>query len=199
MTEVHQIKAEVAIMQAKWSEAEQELVTVKKISATFAGNEGSGHFDDLLTLIRERQGKCPFGPKESADIDAELAVKTQLRALQVAVEEYAREHQNKYPTKISDLSKGYLDKYGGRFTNPFTRKNELPEIGEPGVLAKDTELSKGKLCYRLTKDGEDYLLYAGGYNNKPILLENGSPFTLKAEDAPIEPFFHTVNNHPHID
>jgi hypothetical protein len=197
--EVHQIKAEIAIMQADWSLAEQELLAVKKISSGFAGNEGTAHFDDLITLIRQRQGKLHFGPKLAPEIDAELSVKTQLRALQIAIEEYAREHKDQYPTKIEQLSRGYLDKYGGRFTNPFTKKAELPHLASDEELGKNSTLGKGKLFYKLTDEGQNYMVFAGGFDDKPILSENGEPFVLKAEDAPIEPIFHTENNHPHID
>ena len=198
--EVHEIRAEVAILQADWSLAEQELVSVKKISAGFAGNEGTGHFDDLITLIRQRQGKFHFGPKEAPEIDAELAVKTQLRALQVAIEEYAREHKDQYPSKIASITHAYLDKYGGHFTNPFTKKSELPQqLANSESVEKDTNLGKGKLFYKLTDDGQNYMVFAGGFDGKPILFENGAPFILRAEDAPVEPIFHTENNHPHID
>jgi len=197
--EVHQIKAEIAIMQADWSVAEQELLAVKKISSGFAGNEGTGHFDDLITLIRQRQGKLHFGPKLAPEIDAELAVKTQLRALQIAIEEYAREHNDQYPTKIAQLARGYLDKYGGHFTNPFTKKAELPQLASSEPLEKDTTLGKGKLFYKLTDEGQNYMIFAGGFDDKPIMFENGKPFILRAEDAPVEPIFHTENNHPHID
>jgi len=198
--EVHQIRAEVAILQSDWSLAEQELVSVKKISSGFAGNEGTGHFDDLITLIRQRQGKLHFGPKEAPEIDAELAVKTQLRALQVAIEEYAREHKDQYPTKIAQLTRGYLDKYGGRFSNPFTKKAELPQqLTNSESLENDTTLGKGKLFYKLINEGQNYMIFAGGFDGKPIMFENGQLFILRAEDAPVEPFFHTENNHPHID
>jgi hypothetical protein len=198
--EVHQIKAEIAILQSDWSLAEQELMAVKKISSGFAGDEGTGHFDDLITLIRQRQGKLRFGPKEAPEIDAELAVKTQLRALQVAIEEYAREHKDQYPAKIALLNKGYLDKYGGHFTNPFTKKAELPQqLANSESVENDTNLGKGKLYYQLTDEGQNYMIFAGGFNGKPIVFENGTPFILKAEDAPVEPIFHTENNHPHID
>ncbi|MDR3612008.1 MAG: hypothetical protein P4L53_00480 [Candidatus Obscuribacterales bacterium] len=198
--EVHQIRAEIAILQADWGLAEQELMAVKKISSSFAGNEGTGHFDDLITLIRQRQGKLHFGPKEAPEIDAELAVKTQLRALQVAIEEYAREHKDQYPTKIAQLTRGYLDKYGGHFTNPFTKKAELPQqLANSESLENDTNLGKGKLYYQLTDEGQNYMIFAGGFDGKPIMLENAKPFILRAEDAPVEPIFHTENNHPHID
>jgi hypothetical protein len=197
--ELHRIYAEVAIMEAKWADAENELDLVKKYSFEFAGEDTTGHFNDLLTLIHQKSGKSQAGPKLASDIDREYLLKTEMRALQLALEEYASNHSGKYPSKVEQLIKGYLDKFGTRFTNPFTKKEELPQLASKEELPQDTVIGKGKIFYRPTNDGDDYVIFGGGFDGKPILNERGIPFVLRTEDAPKVPALDAVGKHPHID
>jgi hypothetical protein len=199
LAEVHQIRAELAIMEAKWDVAEKELLVVKKISATFAGDDFTGHFEDLLTLIRQKAGKCPLGPKDAADMDREFALKAEMRTLQIAVEEYAKDHEKKYPSTISDLAHGYMGKFGNRFTNPYSKKEEAPELASNTEIPTDGALAKGKLFYKAFENGDNYVIYAGGHDGKPLVNEKGDAFILRAENAPKGLPFDPTGKHPHID
>jgi hypothetical protein len=199
LAEVHQIRAELAIMDSNWGVAEKELLVVKKISATFAGDDTTGRFDDLLTLIRQKAGKCPAGPRDAADMDREYALKAEMRTLQIAVEDYAREHERKYPATMSDLAHGYMGKFGNRFMNPFSKKEEAPELASNTEIPHEGSIAKGKLFYRSFENGDNYVIYAGGHDGKPLVDENGSPFVLRAENAPKELPFDPTGKHPHID
>jgi hypothetical protein len=199
LAEVHQIRAEIAILESKWDVAEKELLVVQKISATFAGDDTTGHFEDLLTLIRQKAGKCPAGPRDAADMDREFALKAEMRTLQIAVEDYAREHERKYPSTLADLSHGYMGKFGNRFTNPFSKKEEAPELASNTQIPQEGTIAKGKLFYKSFENGDNYVIYAGGHDGKPLVNEKGDPFVLRAENAPKELPFDPMGQHPHID
>ncbi len=199
LAEIHRIDAEMAILKGKWDEAAKELLIVKSYSAEFAGEDTTGHFDDLLTLIRQKSGKLSVGPKNIPDIDKEYVVKTEMRALQVAVEEYARHHGSKYPAKVEQLQKGYLDKFGSRFTNPFTKKEEWPQLASNEETPQETVIGKGRVFYRPVENGDGYVIFGGGFDGKPIVDEKGVPLVLRSEAAAKEPSFNAIGKHPHIE
>lgn len=123
-----------------------------------------------------------------------LAVKSNMKRVQAAVEAYFRDHTYMYPVQIDDDFKSYFEggdtsahKAGSPPTNPFTGQGEWPVLGEikdpkEARAGLPKAMPKGVIEYSPIDGGKSYAIRAGGYDDKEIPeMNSNSPMVLSRD------------------